>query len=71
MVVFIDLDFIYFDVVFIDITLLFNISSVDMYISTLINDNSIPLKSGEVKILVLQEKNTFENEETMIFTEYL
>lgn len=42
-----------------------------MYISTLINDNSIPLKSGEVKILVLQEKNTFENEETMIFTEYL
>jgi len=65
------LDFIYFDVVFIDITLLFNISSVDMYISTLINDNSIPLKSGEVKILVLQEKNTFENEETMIFTEYL
>ncbi|GLL56116.1 hypothetical protein KUBF_37790 [Bacteroides finegoldii] len=65
------MDFIYFDVVFIDITLLFNISSVDMYISTLINDNSIPLKSGEVKILVLQEKNTFENEETMIFTEYL
>lgn len=31
---------------------------------------SVPLKSGEVKTLLYEKKNTIENEKVMILTEY-